>query len=55
MLISNIDNYYLYRSENIFNALGLGKFRRTHLEVLGAEQNYGKNAVNQVGFSVTFY
>lgn len=37
----------IQRSENIFNALGLGKFRRTHLEVLGAEQNYGKNAINQ--------
>lgn len=36
----------IQRSETIFNALGLGKFRRTRLEVLGAEQNYGKNAVN---------
>lgn len=37
----------IQRSENIFNALGLGNFRRTHLEVLGTEQNYGKNASNR--------
>ncbi|XP_042908613.1 uncharacterized protein [Parasteatoda tepidariorum] len=32
------------RSENIFKKLGLEKFRRTHIEVLGTEQNYGENS-----------
>ncbi|GBN20842.1 hypothetical protein AVEN_39379-1 [Araneus ventricosus] len=34
----------IQRSENVFKRFGLDGFRRTHLEVLGAEQNYGKNA-----------
>ncbi|KAG8200412.1 hypothetical protein JTE90_000498 [Oedothorax gibbosus] len=37
----------LQRSENVFKLYGLKGFRQTHLEVLGAEQNYGKNAINK--------
>ncbi|XP_035225578.1 uncharacterized protein LOC118198092 [Stegodyphus dumicola] len=37
----------IQRSENIFKHLGIEKFRRTHIEVLGAEENYGKNAKNK--------
>ncbi|GIX88941.1 uncharacterized protein CEXT_18861 [Caerostris extrusa] len=37
----------IQRSENAFKTFGLSGFRRTHLEVLGAEQNYGKNARNK--------
>ncbi|GFX19276.1 uncharacterized protein TNCV_3014161 [Trichonephila clavipes] len=37
----------IQRSENVFKRFGLDGFRRTHLEVLGAEQNYGKNSRNK--------
>ena len=41
---------HLFRTRNIFNALGMSDFNRVNLQILGSEQTYGphanKNLVN---------
>ncbi|XP_054724362.1 uncharacterized protein LOC129234392 [Uloborus diversus] len=48
-------NSILKRSENVFKSLGLDGFKRTHIEVLGAEQNYGKNSMNKESREVVMW